>query len=128
MPAVQQRAGHDAYGVGEVDNPRTGSCALACALGDVENNGYGAQRLGQAASAGRLLADAAAFEWPALVAMASRLPADPQLQDHGAGGVDAGIEVGGPRNLGGVVVGGHDALRYATHELETVRVGIDQDE
>src|ERR1017187_3612677 len=121
MPAVQQRAGHDADRVGEVDDPCTGRRVLARTLRDVEDDGYRSQRFGEATGARRLLADATAFEWPALVAMAGRLPANPQLQDDRAGGVDPRIEVGGPRNLGGVVVGGHDALRDAADEFETVR-------
>ena len=56
-------------------------------LGDVEHDRDRAQRLGQAAGAGGLLADAAALQRQRLVLIAGRLPADAQLEQHGVGAV-----------------------------------------
>ena len=56
-------------------------------LGDVEHHRHRAQRLGEAAGAGGLLADAAALERERLVADPGRLAADAQLDQHDVGAV-----------------------------------------
>ncbi|GAA3234171.1 hypothetical protein GCM10020256_50940 [Streptomyces thermocoprophilus] len=58
---LEQGAGDDADGVGEVDDPGAG-VAAADPVGDVQDDGHGAQRFGEAACAGGLLADAAAVQ------------------------------------------------------------------
>ena len=60
---------------------------LAHALGDAEHDRHRAQRLGEAARAGGLLADAAARERDGLVAEPRRLPADADLDEHEVGPV-----------------------------------------
>ena len=57
-------------------------------LGDVQDHGHRAQRLGEAARAGRLLADAAAGERHGLVRQPRRLAADADLHQHEVGAVE----------------------------------------
>ena len=94
---VEQCPGDDPDRVGEVDDPRGGQGPLPCSFGDVEHDRDGAERLGEPAGAGGLLADAAVLQRPGLVALPGRLAADPQLQQHGPGAVQAVVEAGGPR-------------------------------
>ena len=89
VAGVEQRAGDDPDRVREVDDPRVRRGALAHALGDLEHDGHRAHRLGEAAGAGRLLADAAARERHRLVREARRLAADADLDEHEVGAVDA---------------------------------------
>ena len=90
---LQQRPGDDADRVGEVDDPRVG-CRRADPLGDVEDDRHGAQRLGEPAGAGGLLADAAALQRPGLVLVPGGLTADPQLQEDGVDAVERRLQVG----------------------------------
>ncbi len=105
MARVQQRPGHQAHGVGEVDDPGVGGTALPDPFRNLQDQRDGAQRLGQAAGPGRLLADAAALQRPGLVALPGRLAADPQLQQHRARAVQAVVEAGRPAQPGRVAVG-----------------------
>ena len=57
--------------------------------------GNGAERLREAARAGRLLADAAAGERQRLVREPRRLAADADLDEHEVGAVDRAVEVAG---------------------------------
>ena len=91
VPRLQQRPGHDADRVGEVDDPCVRG-RLPHLLGDVEHDGDRPQRLGQAAGAGRLLPDAAALERPGLVLVAGRLAAHPQLEQHRVHAVERRLE------------------------------------
>ena len=59
MTAVQERLGHESGGVGEVDEPRTGSAAPCGLLGQLEHDGNGPEGLRESARARGLLADAA---------------------------------------------------------------------
>ena len=93
VPGVQQGPGDDADRVGEVDDPGAGLGPAPGPLGDVQHDRHGAQRLGQAAGAGGLLADAAALQRPGLVPLPGRLAADPQLEQHRAGAVQALVQV-----------------------------------
>ena len=102
VTGVQQRPGHDADRVGEVDDPRVGRGQPAYPVGDVEHDRHGAQRLGEAAGAGGLLPDAAALQRPCLVAVARRLAADAQLQEDDVRVAHAGVDVAGRRHRGRV--------------------------
>ncbi len=73
---------------------------LACPFGNVEHYRDGAESLREPAGAGGLLADAAVLQRPGLVALPGRLAADPQLQQHGPGAVQALVEAGGPASAG----------------------------
>ncbi len=122
-----QRAGDDADRVGEVDDPgvRVGPPDL---LGDVEHHRDGAQRLGEAARAGGLLADAAALQRPGLVLVAGGLSADPQLQQHRVGVRDAGLDVGGRGDDRAVALLGEDPPGQSADQLQPVGGGVDEDE
>ena len=126
VPGVQQGAGHDADRVGEVDDPGPGVGPLPGPLGDVQHDRHGPQRLGQAARAGGLLADAAALQRPGLVPLPGGLAADPELEQYGAGPVDARIQVRRPADPRRVAVGAHDPGRYRPDRREPALVGIDQ--
>src|SRR5690606_35015403 len=97
-------------------------------FGDVQHDGYGAQRLGQPAGAGGLLPDAAALQRPALVPLAGRLAADAELEEDGVGVRDGRVQVGGGGDGGRVVGAGEDAPGEPAHRLQPVlrRVGQDQ--
>ncbi len=105
---VQQCPGDNADRVGEVDDP----CVLLSPFpdpgGHIEHDRHGAQRLGETARAGGLLADAAAFQWPGFVPVPGCLPADAQLQQHRAGPVHGRVQVGSPGHGGRMPVTGHD--------------------
>ena len=62
-------------------------------LGDVEHDRHRAQRLGQAAGAGGLLADAAALERERLVGDPGRLAADAELDQHDVGVAQTVVQV-----------------------------------
>ena len=95
MAAVEQRAGDDADGVREVDDPGVRRSDRAHALGDLEHDRHGAHRLRKAARTGRLLTDAPARERRRLVAESRVLAADPNLDQDEVGGLDGGVEVSG---------------------------------
>jgi hypothetical protein len=97
-------------------------------LGDVEHDGDGAQRLREAAGPGRLLPDAAALERPGLVAVARRLPADPQLQQHDVGPVHARVDVAGRGDPGRVAGAGQHPPGHAADQLEAAGVRVDEHE
>ena len=93
VPGVQQGAGDDADRVGEVDDPGAGVGPLPGPFRDVQHDRHRAQRLGQPARAGRLLADAAALQRPGLVPLPGGLAADPELEQDRARPVEPFIQV-----------------------------------
>ena len=95
VAGVEQRARDDPDRVREVDDPGVVRRQRAHALGDLEHDRHGPQRLREAAGAGRLLADAAAGERDRLVAQPRRLTADADLDQHGVGAVDRAVEIVG---------------------------------
>ena len=97
ISAINERLGHDPDRVGEVDDPGIRRAAAGRDVGQVEDDRYGAQRLGQAAGTGRLLADGAEADRDRLVQQPRRLPADAELDQHEAGAVDGSLDVGGER-------------------------------
>ncbi len=125
VPGLEQGAGDDAHRVGEVDDPRV-RVGPAYPLGDVQHHRHRAQRLGEPARAGRLLADAAALQRPRLVLLPGRLPADPQLEQYGVGAVDGRVQVGGGDHTAAVPLSGEDAAGQAPHQLQPVRRRIDE--
>ena len=126
MPVVEQRARHDADRVREVDDP--GVRELAHALGDLEHDGHGAQRLRETAGAGRLLADAAAGQRERLVGETRALAADPDLDEHEVGAVDRRVEVVGDLDRAGVALPLEHAARQAADDLAPLRVDVVQHE
>ena len=93
MAGVEQRPRDDPDRVREVDDPRPGRGERPGARRDLEHDRDGAQRLGEPARAGRLLADAPAAQRERLVAQPRRLPADAQLQQHRVGAVERAVEL-----------------------------------
>ena len=92
VAVIQERAGHDADRVREVDDPRAGR-AFPCAPGDVDGDGDGTQRLREPARSGRFLPDASAFERDGLIADPGGLPADAELEYHDVRSVKAPVQV-----------------------------------
>ncbi|MGX1252727.1 hypothetical protein RKD48_005238 [Streptomyces ambofaciens] len=127
VPGLEQGAGDDADRVGEVDDPRV-RVGPAHPLGDVQHHRHRAQRLGEPARAGRLLADAAALQRPGLVLLPGGLPADPQLEQHGVGAVDGRVQVGGGDHAATVPLFGEDAPGETAHQLQPVRRRVDEDQ
>jgi hypothetical protein len=127
VAGLEQGAGDDADGVGEVDDPgvRVGT---PYALGDVEHHRNRTQRLREAARPGRLLADATALQRPGLVLVASGLSADAELEQHGVGAVDTRVEVVGRGDAPGVPLLGEDAPGQTADEFEPVEGRVDEDQ
>ena len=90
---IEERPRDDPDGVREVDDPGAVGRELARPVGDREDNGNRAQRLRQAARAGRLLADAAARERDRLVGEPRLLAADADLDEDEVGAVEGAVEV-----------------------------------
>jgi hypothetical protein len=61
-------------------------------LGDIQHDRHGAQRLGKASRAGRLLAEQSEPARQRLVDQPGLLTTDPQLYEHGGRGVDGLIQ------------------------------------
>lgn len=127
MPGLEEGAGDDPDRVGEVDDPGVGVGA-ADAFGDVEDHRDRAQRLGEAARAGRLLADAAALQGPGLVLLAGGLAADAELEEHGVGAVHARVQVGRGDDTAVMALLGEDAPGESADQLQALGGRVDQDE
>ena len=96
MAVVEQRLGDDPDRVREVDDPGALRGALAPdALGEIQHDRHGPQRLGEPARARRLLADRAELRRQRLVDEPRRLAADAELDEHEVGAVDRGVGVAG---------------------------------
>ena len=118
VAGVEQRAGDDADRVREVDDPGVGRGERSHAVGDLEHDRHGAQRLREASGAGRLLPDAAARERHRLVAETRLLPADADLDEHEVGAVDGAVEIVGHRQRAAVAL----ALEHARgHRADDAR-------
>ena len=126
VPGVQQGPCDDADRVGEIDDPGVRAGALPCFPGDVEHHRHRAQRLGQPAGPGGFLADAAVFQRPGLVPLPGRLPADPQLEQHRAGLVQAVVQVGRPAQRGRVAERAQDPRAERADHGEPLLGRVDQ--
>lgn len=125
VTGLEQRARHDPDRVREVDDPgvRVGA---ADALRDVEDHGHRAQRLGEAARAGRLLPDAAALQRPGLVLVACRLSADAELEQYGVRALHPRVQIGGGDDAAGVPLPREDPPGEAAHQLQALRRRVDE--
>ena len=128
VPVVHQGLGDDADGIGEVDHPGAGGGPFRGLLGDLEDEGDGAQGLGQPAGAGGLLAEAAVADGQGLVGVAGRLPSDPELDDDEVGTVDGPVPIVGGDQLPGPAPLAQDPTGQATDRLQPVRVRVEQDQ
>ena len=125
---VEQAAGDDPDRVGEVDDPGVLGGQLAHALGDLEHDGDGAQRLAEPAGAGRLLADAAAGERDRLVGEAGLLAADAELDQDERSALERAVEVVGDRQRSLEAGGVEHPRGEAAHDLAPLRVDVLQDD
>ncbi len=120
-----QRLGDQAGRVGKVDEQRAGG-QLGHVLRNAEDDGNGAQRLGHAADAGRLLADEAIAAAEVLVLAARFHPAHAQLRGDVGGALDGGAAVGGEDDLKGGALGLHHALGKAAHYVQPFLQDVEQ--
>ena len=93
VAVVEERTRDDPDRVREVDDPGVGQAADP--FRDLEHDRHRAQRLREAAGAGRLLADAAARERQRLVGEPGLLSADADLHQHVVRVLDGPVEVVG---------------------------------
>ena len=126
--AVQERLADDTYRVGEVDDPGAVRRTGPGQLGELENQGDGTQRLGEAARAGRLLADGAELRGEGLVDQSGGLPADSELDEHEIGTVHGGVAVEGGHQPPAPAGSRQHALRQAPDHFEPLRLDIEQDQ
>ena len=125
---VEQCPGDDPDRVGEIDDPGGAQGPLACSFSNVEHYRNGTQSLREPAGAGGLLPDAAVLQRPGLVAVPGRLAADPQLQQHRTGAVQALVEAGGPGQPAGVTMGPHEPVGERADDRQPGLVRVDQDQ
>jgi hypothetical protein len=118
MPAMPRR-------VGEVDQPGLRR-QLAHIAGDVEHDRHRAQRLGEAAHAGGLLADQVVPPAQQLVAVARGLAAHAQLRDHEVGPVERAPPVAGQLDAEGRLGEGGHAPRERADHRQPLLVRVDQ--
>ena len=128
VSGVEQRARDDPDRVREVDDPGVGRGELADALCDLEHDGHGAERLCEAAGAGRLLADAAAGERDGLVREACGLAADADLHEHEVGAVECAVEVAGDEQLAVEALALEHPRGEPADDLAPVGIDVVQDE
>ena len=128
VAGVEQRARDDADRVREVDDPRVRRRIGSRALRDLEHDGDGAQRLGEASGAGGLLPDAAAAQRRGLVAEARLLPADPDLQQHEVSALDGTVEIVGHRQPAAVALLLQHARRHGADDLAALAIDVVQHE
>ncbi len=128
MAAVDERLGDDADRIREVDDPGTPCAAPTGELGKLEDQRDRPERLGEAARAGRLLADDAECRRQRLVHQPSRLSADAQLDEHEVRAVDGRLAVPGQDQAPGPVEPFQHPAGEAADDAEPLRVGVEQDE
>ena len=122
MTVVEQGLHHDADRVGEVDQPGAIRGAPLGLLRDVEHHRDRAQRFGETAGSGCLLADAAELEGQRLVDQARCLAADPQLDDDEVGAVQRPLAVLGDDEPTRPFVLLEDAARQPADDVEPLVV------
>ena len=102
--------------------------ALSHIFGQAQNHRDGAQRLGHATHAGRLLADQAVPFAQILVVLARGHAADTKLGCNITGAAHTFTAVGGQKDLERRPLGLDHALRKAADDLQPLRVDIHQPE
>ena len=128
MTLVEQGLRHEPRGVGEIDDPCVGSADLRRALGELEHDGHGPERLGEPPGPRGLLADAAERERDRLVQEPSLVPPDAELHDHEVRSLERlGHPVGQP-DRAGPSRRSHHALCERADDREPHRIDVQQDE
>ena len=125
---VEERAGHDADRVREVDDPRVVRAQPPHAVCDVKDDRHRAQRFREPAGSGRLLADAPTAQRDRLVGVPRGLSTDPDLEEHRGRAVDGGVEVTRQREPAVKAVRLRDPLRRTANHLEPLGVDVLQHE
>ena len=87
-----------------------------------------AQRFGEPAWSCGLLADASELERQSLIDEPGGLATHAQLDDDEMGSIERAIAIGGEDQLAGPFVAREDATREAAHDLEPLRVDVQQHE
>ena len=128
MTLVEQGLRHEPRGVGEIDNPCVGSPDLRRPLGDLEHDGHGSERLGEASGPGGLLADEAEPEWDRLVEEPRLVPADAELHDHEVRSLERLGHLVGQPDRAGPPRRSHHALRERADDREPLRIDVQKDE
>ena len=128
VPLVEERPGDDADRVGEVDDPGAVGGELARAAGDLQHDRHRPHRLGEAARAGRLLADAAAGEGGGLVEESRRLAADPDLDEDEVRSVERPVELLGQRQRAPVALALEHPRGQRADHVEALGVDVVQGE
>ena len=128
VAVVEQRAGDDADGVREVDDPRIVARTPPDLVGDLEHDRHGAQGLGEPSGSCRLLADAAAPQGDRLVELAGRLSAHPQLDEDEVGPVERTGQIVGDRQASWPPLTGEDPGADPGDRVQPLAVWVVQDE
>ncbi len=128
MAGVDECLRDDSDRVREVHDPGTRRGPTADELGEIKDDRHGAQRLGQAAGARRLLPDGAELERQGLVQEASRLAADAELDEDEVRTVHRGLEVAGQRQGAGPAEAGEHAPGKAPDDGAALIVDVMEDE
>ena len=128
MAGIEQRPGHDADRIGEVDDPRIRRGALADTVGDLQHDRDGAESLAEAARTRRLLPDAPAGQRDRLVREARRLAADTDLDEHEIGAVERAVEIAGDEELAVEALAGQHPPGHAADDVAALGVDVVQGE
>jgi hypothetical protein len=126
VAGVEQGTGDDPDRVGEVHDPRSRGGAGCHQLGQLEHDRDGAQRLGEAAGAGGLLADAAELEREGLVHHPGPLAADAQLDQDEVGALGGRGQVGGQLQAPWPALAGQDPAGQAADHCQPPGVDVVQ--
>ena len=126
MAGVEQCARDDADRIREVDDPRICRGTRGHALGELEHHRHGPHRLGEAAGARRLLADAPAAQRHRLVAEPRLLPADADLDEHECRALEGGVEIRRAKNTAREARALQHPSREPAHDLEPIDVDVVQ--
>ena len=128
VAVVEQRAGDDADGVREVDDPRIVARTSPDLVSDLEHDRHRAQRLGEPSGSCRLLADAAAPQGHRLVELAGRLSAHPQLDEDEVGSVERTGQIVGDRQTSWPPMTGEDPGADPGDRFQPFAVGVVEDQ
>jgi len=128
MSGIEQRLGHQARGVGEVDEPRAGGGPAGGLLGQLEHDRHRPQGLREPAGAGGLLADAPVLRGDGLVEVASAVAADAQLDDHEGRAVERLVAVERAHEAPAEAGAAEHPLGQPAHDLQAFGVDVEERE
>ncbi len=125
---VEERLRHDADRVGEVDDPGSRRRAPGRLLGDLQDDGDRPERLGEAARAGRLLAEDAEPVGQRLVDVPGLLAADPELDHDEVGPVECGVAIVGRADACRPADPPEHPARQRRNDLEPAEIRVEERE